>query len=168
MNGVVTIVVDQIATIVVGWRQLRFIYCSNCEHCANYDHIKVKNIQTVQFTLLSGSDFYGIGLFSKNLLYWTIIEFPHGSCHWYFFSTHFPPSWRLLCRWSDFTVALVLLLCCRSISFQHRQYCDDMLLRNIRVRRRQQVLLGSLLVSMAMCLLYRAHIVIFDTDPMVG
>ena len=53
VDGVVTIVVDQIATIVVGWRQLRFIYCSNCEHCANYDHIKVKNIQTVQFTLLS-------------------------------------------------------------------------------------------------------------------
>ena len=57
MNGVVTIVVDQIATIAVGWRQLRFIYCSNCEHCANYDHIKVKNIQTGQFTFLSGSHF---------------------------------------------------------------------------------------------------------------
>ena len=67
--------VDQIATIVDGWRQLRFIYCSDCEHCANYDHIEVKNIQTAQFTLLSGSHFMGLDCSARICYTETLLNF---------------------------------------------------------------------------------------------
>ena len=76
-------------------------------------------------------------------------------------------------RWNsaEFSPPFSQTLCCCYLVGAQRIYANkgfDNMLRNIKMHRRQQLLLGSLLVFMAISLLYRTQTVKLDTDPLVG
>ena len=104
-------------------------------------------------------------------------KFSHRVVPWDIF--HYTALQKSLCCCSDSIAEIPLssvptfsqTLCCCYLVGAQRIYANkgfDDMLRNIKMHRRQQLLLGSLSVFMAISLLYRTQTVKLDTDPMVG